>query len=286
MKKLIYNALIAAIAVMTASCGDSSIPTFDDEYTAVRFAGVYPDPDYGNNSGNITRYNFSFVDQPQYDTYLFEIPVYVSGNALSKDTNVNYEIDTENTTAPVGSYEIVSAVIPAGERNGTITVRINKTAELQGEVSYTLVVRLLPSDELMTGDSRYLTGMLTWSNNLPLPPHNNLIRTYHMLIAGEANFVSTSAANITTNGLSAIVGALGWNDWDDPEAHPGQANNNATYAYYKYLPRYTYIYATGIYVIYSRMVGEWLQEYEKEHGAPLLHNGGKFDGQPVKARYN
>lgn len=286
MKKVIYNAFIAATAVMAVSCGDSSIPDYNDEYTAVRFAGISPDPDFSNHDGRVTYYAFSFVDEPEADTYLYEIPVYLTGRDLDADTRINYEIDTETTTAPADSYEVVSAVIPAGQRNGAITVRIVKTDELQGEVTYTLALRLLPSDELMTGDSRYLNSRLAWSNNLPFPAHNNLVRSYNMLIDGTPSFSSTSKNYMSTNGLMAIVGALGWNDWDDPVAHPGQYNNATTYGSYKYLPRYSYIYLNNIYMVYSRMVGEWLDEYEKQHGAPLLHNGGLLDGQPVKARYN
>ncbi len=284
MKKFFYNSLIVATAVMMASCGDSSIPEFNEEYTAIRFTGLNSDPDYGNYlSGTIT-YNFSFIDEPTSDTYLYEVPVYLVGKYLNKDTKVNFEIDAENSTAPEGSYEIVSAMIPAGERNGAIAIRLFKTPELEGDVSYSLSLHLLPSDELNTGDSRYLTCHLSWNNDLPLPTHNHHKYSYNFLMAGTPNFQSTSNAYMSTNGLLAIVAALGWNDWDDPVAHPGQANN-ATYLYYKYLPRYAYIYVNSVYMIYSRKVGEWLDQYEKEHGAPLLHNGGLLEGQPVKARY-
>lgn len=285
MKNFIYNTMIAATAVMVVSCGDSSIPDYNGDYTAVRFAGVSPDPDYGNNSGGVTYYNFSFVDEPEADTYLYDIPVYLTGRDLDADTRVSYEIDIDNTTAPAGSYEVVGAMIPAGKRNGAITVRLVKTDELQGEVTYTLALRLLSSDELMTGDSRYLNSRVTWSNNLPLPTNTQHIRSYNMLIAGHPTATSTASTYMSTNGLMAIVAAMDWNDWDDPVAHPGQYNN-AAYGNYKYLPRYSYIYLNNIYMVYSRMVGEWLDKYEKQHGAPLLHNGGLLDGQPVKARYN
>ncbi len=286
MKKFICNAIIAAVSALIVSCGDSSIPCYNEEYTAIRFAGVAPDPDYGNSNGGLAMYDFSFVTEPEADTYLYEIPVYLTGKELEKDTEVNYETDTEKTTAPEGSYETVSAMIPAGKRNGSIAVRLIKTEELQGEMTYTLALRLLPSDELMVADSYYLNCRLTWSNNLPLPTHNNHVRSYNMLIAGTSTFSSTSKTYMSTNGLMAIVAALDWNDWDDPVAHPGQNNNATTYYSYKYLPRYNYIYLNSIYVVYSRMVGEWLDEYEKQHGTPLLHNGGLLDGQPVKARYN
>ena len=284
MKRIIYTALFAAAAVTTVSCGDSSIPGFNADYNSVRFAGISPDPDFGNNSGGVTRYNFSFVEHPESDEYVYEIPVYVSGNLLEKDTEVNYEVDVENTTAPDGSYVIESAMIPAGERSGAISVRIYKTDELQDEVTYTLALSLLPSSELMISDNRYISGRLTWSNNLPLPTHNHHKYSYNFLMAGTPSFSSTSDAYMSTNGLLAIVAALGWDDWDDPEAHPGQSNTDA-YNNYKYLPRYSFIYLNNIYMIYSRMVNEWLVEYEQEHGQPLLHNGGELIGQPVEARY-
>lgn len=275
-----------AAAMMMTACGDSPVPEYNEEYTAIRFAGVTPDPDYDYNSDNITRYNFSFVDHPEDETFAYQIPVYLTGKYLTKDTRIGYEVDAENTTAPANSYQIESAVVPAGERNGYITVKLVKTEELQGDVTYSLALRLLPSAELKLSDKRYLNCRLEWTNNLPLPTHNNHLRSYNMLIAGMANFASTSNACLSTNGLLAIVAALGWNDWDDPVAHPGQYNNATTYYSYKFLPRYSYIYVNNIYMVYSRMVGEWLEKYEAEHGAPLLHNGGKLDGKPVQARYN
>lgn len=271
--------------MMMASCGDSSIPAYNDEYTAVRFAGVTPDPDYGNNTGGVTLYNFSFVDEPGADSYVYQIPVYLTGKNLAKDTKVSYQIDAEHTTAPAGAYEIVDASIPAGERNGFISVRLVKTPELEGETAYTLALQLVPSSELMVGDSRYLNSRLSWSNNLPLPTHRNHVYSYNFLMDGAPSYMSTSSAYMSTNGLLAIVAALGWDDWDDPEAHPGQYNNATTYYSYKYLPRYSYIYLNNVFMVYSRMVGEWLEQYEQEHGAPLLHNGGALEGQPVRARY-
>ncbi len=286
MKKILYNTIIVAVAAMTVSCGDSSIPDFNEEYSAVRFAGIAPDPDFRNHQVELTIYNFSFVNVPEASSYLYEIPVYLIGKELKNDTKVNFEIDAEASTAPEGSYEIVSAMIPAGSRNGSIAVRLFKTPELEGEVTYALSFHLLPSEGLNIGDSRYLTSRLVWNNNLPLPTHNNIIRSYNFLMAGTPSFSSTSAAYMSTNGLLAIVAALGWDDWDDPVAHPGQYNNATTYMSYKYLPRYSYIYLNNIYMVYSRMVGEWLDNYEKEHGEPLLHNGGLLEGQPVKSRFN
>lgn len=278
--------MIVAVSAMVVSCGDSSIPVYNEQYNAVRFAGVIPDPDSGNNESGITYYNFSFVEEPGAETHLFEIPVYVTGKGMPEDTKVGYEIDTDNTNAPDGSYEILSASIPQGECKGSIVVRLIKTPELEGEVTYTLALRLVASDELMLGDSRYVNSRMTWSNNLPFPNHNNLVRSYNMLIAGMPVATSTSKNAMSTNGLMAIVGALGWDDWDDPDAHPGlRVNNSETYGYYKYLPQYSMIYLNSVYIVYSRQVGEWLENYEKEHGAPLLHNGGVLEGQPVRARY-
>ena len=286
MKKILNIMLLAAAAVAATSCGDASIPVFNSDYNAVRFTGIAGDPDYAsyNSADRLSYYNFSFVEAPEATEYVYNIPVYISGMVSDKDSVVNFEVDAENTTAPEGSFEVVSAMIPAGERIGAIAVRIFRTEELF-EQSYTLALHLLPSDDLQTSDSRYLDTRFTWNSVIPFPPNNNYNRTYNLIIKTPVAETSTSAVYISANALLAIVAATGWDDWDTPENHPDFPSTSATYWAYKYLPHYAVVYTSGAYKAYSLKVSKYLEQYEREHGEPLLHDSGTLAGEPVEARY-
>ena len=279
--------LFAAFAATAISCGEAAIPEFDAAFNSVRFAGVSgADPDYAsyNSSDRLSYYNFSFIDVPDATEYVYDIPVYISGVVFDRDVTVNFEVDAENTSAPEGSYEIVSAVIPAGKRIGALSIRIFRTPELM-EQSYTLALHLLPSDELQTSDSRFLNTRFSWNCLIPFPPNNNYNRTYNLIIKSPVAETSTSAAYISANALLAIVAATGWDDWDTPENHPDWPSTSGTYWTYKYLPHYAVVYTSGAYKAYSLKVSKYLEQYEREHGEPLLHDSGTLIGQPVEARY-
>jgi hypothetical protein len=108
--------------------------------------------------------------------------------------------------------------------------------------------------------------------------------SYNMLINSSLSFSSNSNKNYSTSAHLAIVDALGWDDWGDAEVHGTQANTAAYDNFYNYLPRYTWIYTGDLYKAYAKKLDDYLKAYEAEHGAPLLHDGGNLNGQPVQAR--
>jgi hypothetical protein len=105
-----------------------------------------------------------------------------------------------------------------------------------------------------------------------------------MLINSSLSFSSNSNKNYSTSAHLAIVDALGWDDWGNAEVHGTQANTAAYDNFYNYLPRYTWIYTGDLYKAYAKKLDDYLKAYEAEHGAPLLHDGGNLNGQPVQAR--
>lgn len=291
MKKSIY---LSVLALAMISCRTEDIPTYDATYDAVRFTGVQggnigqsdPDSNLYTSADSCSRYVYSFVDTPLADSYEYDLPVYLMGKPSAKDRTVGCEIDPELTNAPDEAYEIVSATIPAGEVVGAIRIRLQNV--VPDEESYTVGLRLLPSDELQVGNAKYLKTALTWNNSMPWPTAGDLIRTYNSLIAGMAAPTSTSNQCLSSNGLKAIVAATGWNDWDDQSVHGSYYNpNNATYKGYKYLPRWAYLSSMmgNAQMAYARIVAEYLEQYKAEHdGQPLLHDAGAKKGTPVTAR--
>lgn len=290
MRKFIFQSMmLTAMAFTAVSCSTDEIDTFMVEENAIRFPGVTGgangDTYYGGYSSAERAYygSYSFIENPTADWTEYLIPLNVIGTVSEKDRTVNVQVVVEGTTAPQDAYEIVDAVIPAGEREGFIRINIANTAELL-ETSYQLKLTLQESADFKLGPKEYLNAILMWNNILPAPTNNNLKRSYNMLIAGEANFISTSLNSYSTSAHLAIVDALGWDDWGDATVHGSQANPVTMDNAYNYLPRYTWIYMGDLYKAYAKKLDDYLKAYEAEHGTPLLHDGGKLIGQPVQAR--
>lgn len=281
---------MVATALFTVSCNKEEVSTFEQAKASVRFASVkvYAEEltiggsSYDENYGGYLYNGYSFLDSPLEDSHQVDLPLVLIGKTDKKDREVMYEID-EESTAPKGSYEVLKAVIPADSIYGYIRLKIYND-EVLVDSTYELIVRLKPSNDLGVGPSQYVTDKFSWSNQIPEPPHNHLVRTYNMLIKGMRSFVSTSRQCYSPNGLRAIVAATGWNDWDNQEVHGVKYNNPTIYKSYKYLPRFTWIYADKSYLSYAMLLDRWLKKYEKEQGKPLLHNAGALKGKPVEAR--
>lgn len=277
--------LLGMLAAGITACGDAEIMTYDVQYDAVRTTGASPkDSQYAayNGSDSCAYFSFSFIEDTFAESAEYDIPIYLIGKPADIDRKVNYTIIAEKTTAPEGTYEIVSAVIPAGKSDGVIKIRLYNADEL-ASVTYTVRIRLQATDQLRLGPDKYLTSQLSWNNSIPAPTNSNIIRSYNMLIAGQSNFISTSPSCISGNALKAIYAATGWDDWDDPTKHQIH-NGSDTYGYYKYLPRYTAIYTGDAYKAYAKVIADYLEQYKTEHGEELLHDSGSLQGEPVTAR--
>jgi len=290
MRKFIFQSMmLTAMAFAAVSCSTDEIDTFMVEENAIRFpgvtGGVNGDTYYGGYSSAERAYygSYSFIENPTAEWTEYLIPMNVIGTVSEKDRTVKVQVVAEETTAPQDAYQIVDAVIPAGEREGFIRINIANTAELL-TTSYQLKLTLQESADFKLGPKEYLNAILMWNNILPAPTNNNLKRSYNMLIAGETNFISTSLNSYSTSAHLAIVDALGWDDWGDNTVHGSQANTATYDNFYNYLPRYTWIYTGDLYKAYAKKLDDYLKAYEAEHGAPLLHDGGKLIGQPVQAR--
>lgn len=290
MRKFIYKSvLLMAMALMAVSCSTDDIDTYDVEENAIRFPGVSGgttgDTYYSGYSAadGVYEGSYSFIKNPMAEWEEFQLPVNVIGMLSDKDRKISVEVLEEGTTAPEGSYEILESVVPAGEREAFIRIKIANTAELQ-TTSYQLKVKLLETSDFKLGPKEFLTAVLRWNNNLPAPTNSNLKRSYNMLVYSSLAFTSTSLNNYSTSAHMAIVDALGWDDWGNSEVHGSQANGASYDNYYDYLPRYTWIYTGDLYKAYAKKLDDYLKAYEAEHGEPLLHDGGKLIGQPVQAR--
>ncbi|MBQ8502167.1 MAG: DUF4843 domain-containing protein [Bacteroides sp.] len=293
MKNFIYKLFVlAAASLIYTGCSTDDIDTYNGEENAIRFPGVggtgadgeLVDSSYSgyNAEDDIYYGSYSFMENPLDESTEYKLPLSIVGMTQDTDRKVNVKVLEEGTTAPQGSYEILESVIPADEREGYIRIKLANTSELT-TTSYQLKVELLASEDFKLGPKEYLTAVLTWNNVLPKPTNTHLIRSYNMIVKGETSYISTSLNSYSTSAHLAIVDALGWDDWGDPTAH--LIYNNAKYDnFYNYLPRYAALLSGELYKAYAKKLDEYLKAYEAEHGSPLLHDGGKLEGQPVEAR--
>lgn len=286
MKKIrLKNIWFVLLAVCMTGCEKSDIPYYNDKYDAVRFpAGQdYGEPAGYNTGTQIFYASYSFIDNIDAESFTYNLPVMLIGNISATDRFVSYAIDTEKSTAPKESYEVIESMIPANEKMGYIQIKLHNT-EVLNEMTYELHITLNGYKNLGAGPKEFTKAYLTWDNKIPAPTNANHIRTYNMLIKGQANFISTSKNNYSPNALKVITNALGWNDWDDASVHGIQANN-ANFGFYKYLPRYSWIYTDNSYRAFAAKTGEYIKAYNKAHpDAPLLHDSGLDKGKPIEAR--
>lgn len=290
MRKFIFQSMmLTAMAFAAVSCSTDEIDTYLVEENAIRFpgvtGGVNGDTYYGgyNSTDRLYYGSYSFIENPTAEWAEYLIPMNVIGTVSEKDRTVKVQVVAEGTTAPQDAYQIVDAVIPAGEREGFIRINIANSPELQSQ-AFQLKLTLQESVDFKLGPKEYLNAVLTWNNVLPMPTNGNLLMTYNMLVNSTVAYSSRSNKNYSTSAHLAIVDALGWDDWGDAEAHPGQSNPASMDNYYNYLPRYTWIYMGDLYKAYAKKLDDYLKAYEAEHGSPLLHDGGEMVGQPVQAR--
>lgn len=280
--------LYVLLAICIAGCEKSDISYYNEKDAAVRFPvrnDDFSDPFFGYNNSDETYYvSYSFLDAGTSDekAIIYDIPVILIGNTSTKSRNITFDIDPNTSTAPKESYEIIEAIIPANEYMGHIRIKLHKTEELENTTCI-LTLLLTNSNELSAGPKEYITSQLSWNNQIPSPPNTAYMRTYNMIIAGEANFMSPSNNSYSNRALRVIVDALSWTDWDDVSAHGALYNKDG----YKYLPKYSSIYNDNSYQAYSAKVGEYIKKYNAEHpNEPLIHDGGKNIGKPIQSRYH
>jgi hypothetical protein len=284
MKKIAISFwVLTALLFVTVSCETDDIGFYNEEYNSVRFpiSTLFSWEPSGYDAG-VFFAAYSFIETPFIDDAIYDLPVMLIGQQSNVERKVSYRIDEEKSTAPAGSYNILGAVIPPDTTVGYIRVQIFNREELN-DTTYQLSLILQESDQLSLG-LECVNAILSWNNSIPMPSHNNLRRTYNMLIKSSLNFISTSTANYSPNALKAIVAALGWNDWDDQEKH-GAKYNSATYGSYKYLPRYNMIYTDNSYKAYAFKLANYIKAYNEANPDALLrHDAGGLKGELIEAR--
>ena len=281
MKNNIKFLLLFMGVLSFAGCQKDNIMVFDINDSGVLFPGAGDAMTYKgyNATDQIYYVNESFLNVPLTQLkYIVDFPVRVSGDSVSTDRVVSYEILPATTTALSTQYRIVDAVIPAGKQYGRIRFELTRDAALD-KASVKVSFRLLDSKDLKVGSNEYKNGTLTWSNMLAMYPNSSsYIRTYNCIVLTPLTKTSTAITYYSPNAHKAILDALGWPLTYWPTYTSGFADpNTGTSA------------MLGVYYtdLYAQKLKTYLDAYAAANGGVRLkHNAGIDIGKDMQPRIN
>ncbi|OFY89926.1 MAG: hypothetical protein A2266_02150 [Bacteroidetes bacterium RIFOXYA12_FULL_40_10] len=279
MKFKINILLLIMILLSAAGCQKDEIIVFDVNDSGVMFPGAGDAKTYkGYNSADQIYYvNESFLNVPLSQVkYIVDFPVRVSGDTVSRDRVIGYEVVAQMTDALNTQYKIVDAIIPAGEYYGRIRFELTRDVALDN-ASVKVGIKLKDSDDLKVGSNEYCKGVLSWSNMLPkFPASSSYTRTYNCIVLSPLSKLSTVITYYSPNAHKAILEALGWpiNYWptfSSGFADPGTGTSAMFGAYYTDL--------------YAQKLKTYLDAYALANGGERLkHNAGTDIGKDIQPR--
>lgn len=279
MKNKIIAILLLALFPVISGCQKDEIMLFDINDSGVMFPGAGDAITYKgyNTADNIYYVNESFLNVPlTQNKYIVDFPVRVSGDSVSRDRVVGYELIPNLTTASTTQYKILNAIIPAGSRYGRIRFELTRDVALD-IASVKVGIKLKDSDDLKVGSNEYMKGVLTWSNMLPMfPSSSSYVRTYNCIVLTPLTKTSSSNTYYSPNAHKAILDALGWpisywptytNGFTDPST----GTTPVLGAYYT--------------DFYAQKLKTYLDNYAAANGGVRLkHNAGIDNGKEIQAR--
>lgn len=292
----IWMMLLVSVVIMSGismqSCSKQEIPYFKEADNSVRFPRAGEDnkePAGYDEALGIFSVEHSFLRTPDLESFEYKLPVELIGVVSDKDLKVDYTVVEDATNAPESSYILGEGIIPAGKREGYISIMLKNSTELRSRRNV-LTLKLKSSSDLKQGPEKVIYASISWSQMIPVPPilkdrGTPFYRTYNILILGSDQADSKDLEYFSPRALKLIVEGLNWYDWDDMDAHGTNNFNGMIYNNYKYLPRINVLTIGGQYKIYAKKLNDYLVKYRNQHPEdPVLHDAGKLKGQPVEVR--
>lgn len=275
--------LLIPILLLSNGCKKSETPFYNPRYNAVRFPYATNDKGIKEPTGYVpgdkTFYkSYSFFSDPDAESHIDSIPLYLIGLKSDTDRAVNIEV-IKDESAPADYFEVLGASVPANAMTGAIKFKLINRKELK-EHDVQIAFRIKDSDDLLAGPPEFTKAVMRWGIRLEPPVLATHFMTYNALIQGSDMAFSDSKDYFSVKALEVIVAALNWNDWDDKVKH---GSNNANPGGYKYLPWDGAIRKT--YLAYAKKIADYIEDYNTHHpGAPLIHDGGALKGKRIEAR--
>ena len=272
----LYAICFLLSGLLCGGCSKVGIDTFDETQATVTVpwnsVDVRTYPGYNSLTKTFDQ-TYSFWSDPEEETMVVNIPLKLVGDVRDYDRTVGYTIVRDSSRLLEGSYKVLNAVIPAGERYGYLTLELPKLVELE-DTTCMMEIVLGASEYFVAGPPECTRIKFSWDNQLPMLPSGSFYaRTYNFLINAGQSMNLANYNYYSRNAHKAILAALGW---------PWQADQWPQYN--RMDPDGYMFYNTAITNAYYELLQKYLDDYEQEHGTPLLHDGGLAINQPVRAR--
>ncbi|MFR4038088.1 MAG: hypothetical protein ACLTZT_10010 [Butyricimonas faecalis] len=142
--------------LLCGGCSKVGIDTFDETRATVTVPWNSGREDYpGYNSLTKTfDQNYSFWSDPEKETMVINIPLKLVGDVRDYDRTVGYTIVQDSSRLLDGSYKVLDAVIPAGERYGYIALELPKLVQLE-DTTCMMEIMLGASEYFVAGPPEY-----------------------------------------------------------------------------------------------------------------------------------
>lgn len=153
MKNTIYTLLIAVLFISFFSCEKDEIMSYEGGF-AINFLE------------DSTNYSFLANDDPYY---IQEIKVRISGDTTDYERYFNVSVISDDfSQASTDRYEIVDGIIPAGEIEGILKIKLFSIKELP-DTTFAINLKIEDTETFKVGNIENSTFKLKWTNKVVVP---------------------------------------------------------------------------------------------------------------------
>lgn len=266
MKQLKILLVLGFVAIFCYSCESDEIIQYKAENSAINFPGgtdKIPNSSY-NSETKMFSHNFSFLDSIGSESAVVKLSVKVVGPTAPYDRKVNFEIDSEFSSATTADYEFLEAVVPSDSLFGYIAFRVKYDASLQTEDKM-LRIKLRSSDDFLQGYENYNVGEMIWNEKLVPPSTSATKKTYNHLIKGEAAPSNSNLNYYSPNAHKLILIILETDEIPGYNKPPFMIFSN--------------------YTAYCAKMNKYLADWDRDHpDDPWIHDAGKSKGEKIRPR--
>lgn len=226
---------LVVLILATTACEKDEITSFGAQ-SAVNFTAEKSEYSFlGNTTGE----------------HIIEAPVRIIGEASDRDRFFTVSVIEDSlTTASPELYEIQEGVVPAGEFEGTLYVKVKNAEELDEE-TVSLHLEVAESEDFKRGNIESTDFTISWTNKVIVPDW----RWYSYF------FTRTPS----TAAYRAVVESTGLTQFT--------------------IRDYLNLGPTGAQAMGTQF-GDYVKQYNLDHpGEPLLHDDGDKAGEPIVPLY-
>lgn len=128
--------MLFGLLLILSACQKEEIMTYDTNRSAINF---------------ISKTNeYTFLTNPE-DVYIQKVEVRIMGDAVEYDRSFSVKVVASETTAQADQYEIIDAVVKAGEFEGTLSVRLFNS-DMLADTTLNICVEMIDSDDFLAGN--------------------------------------------------------------------------------------------------------------------------------------